>query len=624
MNTSQTQIAEALRLARAGDLAAAERICKEVVKREPSNFSAMMLLGIVAASRGQPDQAAPLFERVIARQPQRADAHFNLGLVRVRQGREADAVICFERTLAIDPANLEAAVARVEALLALWRWREAVPAIDDILARHPDLADLWLKRGAALDTLAEYGEALQSYRRAEQLSPDNPVTHHLIGAILVRGGSYRAAIGSLSKSMSLGLHNAETYLQRALAYSKLGDVDKAIKDFARAHEIAPADRRILIYYAECLQRADRVADAEAMLQRARERSPVDANIILGNMLSDRRRDAEAMAAFDEAATRDPNEYLAVWARTLHQLRLGNLEAGLRDFDARLRGPIGATGNALPGPDWQPGTGQADHKLFLYAEQGFGDTINFARYIPLLIAQGHEVVLQVQPPLVTLCRSLHANLTVVDPSEPVPLFDARAPLPSLPARLRATLETIPARVPYLQPTPAASAAWQARTAGLKQPRVGLCWAGSLTHERDAARSIRFADLKGLFAIDGVSFVNLQHDTRPEEKPEVAAEIGFDDFTTSLADFNETAALIQALDLVITVDTAVAHLAGALAKPVWILIADAPDWRWMWDRSDSPWYPTARLFRQTRYGDWSDVIERVKSELLSSFPAPSSRP
>ncbi len=616
MNGRQTQIAEALRLARAGDLGAAERICKDLIRREPNKVGAIMLLGIVSARRGDNDQAAPLFERVIAIQPQRADAHFNLGLIRVKQGRDEDALASFERALKIDPTNVEAAVARAEALLALMRWREAITAIDLVLAKRSDIADFWLKRGAALDTLMDLGAALDSYRRAEQLNPSNPLVHDVIGGVLLRLGRHREAIASLSKAVTLGLRNADTHLQRGLAYSSLGDTAKAIADFERAHELAPSHRRVLIYYTECLHRAGRTADAEAFLRRASAHDPVGAKILLGSILSDQRKNAEALAAFDEAQRLDPNEHLAPWARTLHNLRLGNFEDGFRDFDARLDGPVGEAGRLLPGAEWQPGTtGQLDHKLFLYTEQGFGDTIQFARYAPVLIEQGHEVVLQVRPPLIALCRSLHPDLTVISRTDPVPRLDARAPLMSLPARTGTVLETIPARVPYLLPTPTALAAWQSRTAKLTHPRVGLCWSGSSTHERDAVRSVHFAEFENILAIGGISFVSLQRDVRPDERVDVAADRRLADLTVHLTDFNETAALIQSLDLVVTVDTSIAHLAGALAKPVWILLAQAPDWRWMWDRADSPWYPTACLFRQTHYGDWSDVIARVKSELIN---------
>jgi tetratricopeptide (TPR) repeat protein len=613
MSGGQTQISEALRLARAGNFAAAERLCRDLIRREPANAGAIMLAGLIAASRGENDKAVDLFERAIALQPQRSDAHFNLGLIRVRQGRDADAVVSFERALKIDPSNLEAAVARAEALLVLQRWAEAIHALDLILAARPNLTDLWLKRGAAYDTLADYAKALESYRRAEVLVPADPVTKELIGTILVRFARFREAIATLTQALALGHQTADTYLQRALAYSSLGERDKALADFARAHEIAPMHRRVLIYYAECLHRAGRSADAEAVLEAAREHDPVGSRVLLGNIRSDRRRDEEALAAFAEAEAAGTGEFIIAWARTLHNLRLGNFAEGLRDFDERLRGPLGETGKALPGVEWQPGSGQRDRTLLLYAEQGFGDTINFARYVPQLIDQGHDVVLQVQPPLVALCRSLHPKVAVISRADPIPPFDARAPIPSLPARLGTRLDTIPAQMPYLQPTPAAREAWQARTAGLIRPRIGLCWSGSSTHERDAVRSVPFAAIRRLLEAAGPTFVSLQRDPRPDEKAEIAAEKRLVDFTAQLIDFNETAALIDTLDLVVTVDTSVAHVAGALGKPVWILLAYAPDWRWLWDRDDTPWYPSARLFRQTVYGDWSDVLEHVANEL-----------
>lgn len=613
MSGAQTHIAEALRLARSGDLAAAERICRELIRRDPRNVAAIMLSGIVAASRSDNDKAAPFFERVIALEPQRADAHFNLALIRTRQGRDADAVASFESALKIDPSNVEAGIGRAEALLALQRWPEAIKALDAVLAVRPNMPDLWLKRGAAYDTLADYASALDSYRRAEKLAPNNPVAKEVIGTILVRAARFREAIEILSAAIALGHQTADTYFQRALAYSSLGDRDKAIADFTRAHAIAPGHRRVLIYYVECLRRAGRIAEAETILYAAREHDPVGTRVLLGYMLSDSRRDAEALTAFAEAEALGTDEFTAPWGRTLHHLRNGNFAEGFRDFDVRLRGPLGETGKSLPGVEWRPGTGQHDRTILLYAEQGFGDTINFVRYIPALIEQGHDVILQVQPPLAVLCRSLHPKLTVVNRGDPLPPFDVRAPVPSLPARLGTVLETIPANVPYLHPTPGARELWTQRTAALIRPRIGVCWSGSSTHERDAVRSVPFAQFKRLLDVTGLAFVNLQRDPRPDERAEIVSEKRLVDVTAQLTDFNETAALIEVLDLVVTVDTSVAHLAGALNKPVWILLAEATDWRWLWDREDSPWYPSARLFRQSVYGVWSDVLDRVAREL-----------
>jgi tetratricopeptide (TPR) repeat protein len=613
MSGTQTQISEALRRAGAGDLAGAERICAEVVRREPNNVSAVMLAGIIAANRGDNDKAAPFFERAIALQPQRADAHYNLGLVRDRQGRNEEALAAFERALKIDPNNVEASVARANALLMLLRWPEAIAALDRILAAHPGVADLWLKRGAAYDTLGDYGAALESYRRADQLQPNRPVTIELIGTVLVRTANHRDAIDELSRALALGHQTADTYFQRALAHAGLGEQEKSLADFAKAHELEPTHRRVLIFYAESLHRAGRSEDAQSLLQNAREHDPVGTRIVLAQIYSDRRRDDEAHAAFAEAEALGTDDFLVPWARTMHNLRLGNLADGFRDFDARLRGPLGDIGKVLPGIEWQPASGRPERKLLLYSEQGFGDTIQFVRYVPDLIEQGHEVVLAVQPPLVTLCRSLHPKLRVISRADPIPPFDARAPIPSLPARLGTRLETIPARVPYLQPTSAAREAWQARTSDLNRPRVGLCWSGSSTHERDAARSIPFTKLKPLLEVAGITFVNLQRDPRPDEHAQIVAEKRLVDFTAQLTDFDESAALIEQLDLVITVDTAVAHLAGALNKPAWVLLTSAPDWRWLWDRETTPWYPSARLLRQTTYGDWSDVLNRVAGEL-----------
>ncbi len=263
---------------------------------------------------------------------------------------------------------------------------------------------------------------------------------------------------------------------------------------------------------------------------------------------------------------------------------------------------------------------AGKTILLHAEQGFGDSIQFLRYLPLVAAKGARIVLELPDSLVPLLGAGDGVAAIVRRGQSLPPFDLHCPLMSLPLAFGTTLATIPAAVPYLQAPPERVAAWRAQMPRTAVPRVGLVWSGKPSHRNDHNRSLALARLAPLLAQANVEFVSLQHDVRDTDKAALDnAAILRPDFT----DFADTAAVIETLDLVVAVDTAVAHLAGSLAKPLWLLLPFCPDWRWMLDRTDCPWYPSARLFRQPRLGDWDSVIEGL-CEALASFAATRHTP
>jgi hypothetical protein len=266
-------------------------------------------------------------------------------------------------------------------------------------------------------------------------------------------------------------------------------------------------------------------------------------------------------------------------------------------------------------------------LLLHAEQGFGDTLQFCRYASLVGAKA-RVILEVQPPLVRLCSSLAGVAQIVAQGEPLPAFDLHCPLMSLPLAIGTTLDTVPCEVPYLAAAPELVAGWRKRLAGLDGLRVGLVWAGSPRLELDSSamdrrRSITLATMAPLGEVSGVSFISLQKGEPAAQSPDAALGLALHDFTASLQDFADTAALIEALDLVISVDTSVAHLAGALGKPIWLLNRFDTCWRWLLNRDDSPWYPQLRQYRQPSPGDWSSVMREVRDALRHRVTGQSSR-
>jgi hypothetical protein len=363
-----------------------------------------------------------------------------------------------------------------------------------------------------------------------------------------------------------------------------------------------------------LHRNDAAA-AEALIERARSSNPLGAHVALGNLRADQMRNEEALAAFDAALELEPSDVSARWSRSLVLLRMGNFGEGFEEFEHRAGSIVASASRMLAGPDWNPNAGQLDKRLLLYAEQGLGDTIQFVRLAKVLQQRGHDVALLPPQSLERLCRTLDPNIAVLRADRPLSPHDAHCSLMSLPAKLGLDLNSIPAPVPYLSVDAEMLAQWRSRLSALPAPRVGLCWSGSKTHNNDAQRSIPFAQLEPLSTAPGISFVSLVKDVRPSDASALVAQTNVVDLMADVADFYDTAGLISALDLVVTVDTSIAHLAGALGKPVWVLLPFAPDWRWLTDREDSPWYPTARLFRQPGAGAWQPVLERVAAELAA---------
>jgi hypothetical protein len=314
----------------------------------------------------------------------------------------------------------------------------------------------------------------------------------------------------------------------------------------------------------------------------------------------------------------PDDAEAHWNEALLHLLTGDFRQGWPKHEWRWKRQSADTAlRDLPQPLWD-GTAPLQGKtILLYAEQGFGDTIQFCRYVPVVAALGARAILGVQKPLRTLMGSLAGGAHVFSPGEPMLACDLRCPLMSLPLAFGTTPETIPAGIPYLQPQADARAHWdaelQSRRPGARL-RVGIAWSGNPGHVNDDNRSMAIETLLSLFDADA-TFVSLQADVRPGDAALLVRRDDVLGLGSALRDFSDTAALIACLDLVITVDTSVAHLAGALGKPVWVMLPAMPDWRWLLGRETSPWYPTARLFRQSHAGDWADVVLRVRGELQS---------
>jgi len=317
---------------------------------------------------------------------------------------------------------------------------------------------------------------------------------------------------------------------------------------------------------------------------------------------------------------------AQFMTALALLARGDYRAGFEKYEARWRRTGMPPAKSRGRPLWRGDTPLAHKTLLLHAEQGLGDTIQFARYVPLVAKAGAKIVLEVHTELRALLARLPGAATIVARGEAVPPFDLHCPLGSLPLALRTELESVPADIPYLAADERRMAAWAERLGSRDLPRIAIAWSGNASHINDRNRSMPFAALAPLFDAPA-RFISIQRDVRAGDAEALAAEKRVIHLGDALDDFADTAAVLSQCDIVITVDTAVAHLAGALGRPVWVLLPFAPDWRWGLSGDTTPWYPTARLFRQSSLGEWNGVIEGVGQELqhftTAGFATPKTR-
>lgn len=484
-------------------------------------------------------------------------------------------------------------------------------------------------------------EAELRYRAVLQLDPAEADAVHLLGVIAHRLGEHDRALELMHEAIALRAGVPHFHANLGSALAETGRLDEAACQFQILRELAPGDDRVCHSLAAVLTTLGRLDEAEACYRaalRLRPELPATHNN-LGALLKDRGRFDEAERALRHALRLKPSYHearvnlgsvLLCLGRTheaeslLRQARAempdcadtrynlgiacllqGRLAEGFEGFEWRWR-RRGFAPRAFTTPYWD-GSPTGERLLLLHAEQGLGDTIQFCRYVPM-IAQHSRVILEMPQPLVRLFSSLPHVQRVIARGEPLPCAHFQCSLPSLPHLMGTEETTIPAAFPYLQIDQAAASSWHSRLASLPGLRVGLAWAGNPALPTDARRSIQPVLLRGLAGLPDISFVSLQ--VAPTTRPPLPLA----DWTEDLTDFAATAALVSQLDLVIGVDTAVIHLAGALGRPVWLLNRFDTRWRWMLGRSDSPWYPTLRQFRQPRPGDWTSVLGEVRKALL----------
>jgi Flp pilus assembly protein TadD len=463
-----------------------------------------------------------------------------------------------------------------------------------------------------------FAEAEGICRRLAAVAPRDPQVLFLLGMAAHKAGRSREAISWLEQAASIEPVPANVFNGLGCAWRALGDNARAAGYFVRAIQIDPKQPDLHYSLGNACYALGKLEEAAAQYGEAVTLNPRDHECWsnLGKALTEINRVDEAIAAYDRAVALQPEYVVARCNRAITLLTAGRLSEGWREYEWRWRA---LEPRRLPRPKWN-GEVIAGKSLLLLAEQGFGDTIQFARYAQCARERGARVILECRAPLKRLLEYSGCADAVVAYGEPLPDFDFHAPAMSVPGILGTTLENIPGQQPYLKaPAPAS---FPSIPAG--RLKVGLAWAGNPGHHNDQARSLRLEQLAPLLGTPDVTFFSLQVPCPPRDEADVRAWTGFEDLTAGFDDFLDTASVCAQMDLVIAVDTAVAHLAGALGRTTWTLLPHAPDWRWLLNRSDTPWYPTMTLFRQRERNQWAPVIEKVAEALRSFNPAARTIP
>ncbi|MGD0390624.1 MAG: tetratricopeptide repeat protein [Tepidisphaeraceae bacterium] len=567
---------------RAGRLHQAEQLYRQVLARQPKHAGAMQFLGVIAHQVGRNDMAVDLIHRAIALNPDNADAHNNLGNALKDKGQLNEAIDAYRQAIALKPNYAETHNNLGSALKVKGHLDEAIAAFRQAIGLRGNYAEAHSNLGIALIGKGQLDEAIAAFRRAIALRPNIPELHSNLSNALKDKGQLDEAIAACRRAIALNPNIPVVHINLGNVLRDKGQLDEAIAAFRRAVALNP--------------------------------NLPEAHSHLGTALINKGQLDEAIAAWRHAIALNPNFAEAHFNLSVALLERGDFQEGWEEHEWRwkCKDSLSPPRDFAP-PQWD-GCPLEGRTLLLHAEQGLGDALHFIRYLPLAAQRGGKIIIECQAELQRLFQSVAGGCQVVARGQPLPAFDLHCPLLSLPHVFRTNFANIPNIVPYLHADAEDAGRWQHRLAEHRPlVRVGLAWAGNPDNKNDRNRSIKLASLAPLGQAPGVRFFSLQKGEAAAQAKNPPPGMELVDWTAELKDFADTAALIANLDLVIAVDTAVAHLAGAMNKPVWTLLPFVPDWRWQLERQDSPWYPSMRLFRQPCAGNWDSVITRVVDAL-----------
>ncbi|WP_153099668.1 tetratricopeptide repeat protein [Paraburkholderia hayleyella] len=599
-----------------GRLEEAARGYRTLLDSYPLHVDALHMLGVLHHQQGQHSKAADLVRRAADLRPGDAALQLNLGNALKAMGQLDGAIECFRNALTLAPTFVLAHYNLGNAYAAAERHEDAVDAFQKALRLQPDDVSSHNNLGNALHALGQHEEAAAALRRALELQPQHAGAHNNLGMALNALGESAKATEHFRSALALQPQFVAAHFNLANTLDATGRHDEAIHAFEAVLALQPNLPLALTGLGNALAALGQHSQARPHFERAVGFDPHLAPgwFGLGTTHQALGAPAAAVRAFDQALRLRPDLAAAYLNRALARLTQGDFARGLPDYEWRLK--LLADDPAPPLPRWYGEPLAPHHTLLIQAEQGFGDTLQFVRFVPLAAQRAARVILAVQRELLPLLAPAARNwrITLVALDTPRIVADLYCPLLSLPLALGTTFETIPPRTAHLSVPPSYQRKWRGSLGGQSRRKIGLAWSGRI--QRQETRSLPLAALEPLFALKGIDWIVLQPDLSPAEHAALTAHphaASIHRLHEKIHDFADTAAIIERLDGVVSVDTAIAHLTGALRIPLWLMLPFAADWRWFTGTARSPWYGSARLVRQPHPGAWAEVIETVAREL-----------
>jgi tetratricopeptide (TPR) repeat protein len=602
-------------LAQAGDLARAAEICRTVLARAPANVYALFMLGTIECQFGHFDEAAGHLSQAAKLSPQTAEILTSLGNVLLELKRYAEAIDALSKAIRLQPQNQNALIYRGLALAQSERPEDALRDFDRVLAMAPQSVFAHHNRANVLLQLNRHEEARRNVEAALRIAPDHVAAMANYAIILLHDEKFDEALKVIDKALSLEGSNAELWNTRGEVLRHLKQYDVALKSYEKSLSLNPALAAASLNICNVLMEQQRLEEALALSDKGIAAHPDYAplHLLRGNILLHLGRRDESLKNYDAAIAINPDYHEAYYHRGSTLLLTGRFEEGWRDFEHRwFVADCGFDRPELRAAEWNGETLEG-RSIVVYSEQGLGDTIQFVRYLPELVARGAKLTFLCHPNLIRLFKPLTGNFETTGSIEGGRRFDFQCALISLPLRL--DLPVPRAEASYLTPEAELVAHWREKI-GAHGFKIGLCWQGNPKGRIDEGRSIPLVKYQPLSSLPDVRLISLQRTHGLDQLNRLPLGMIIErlgDFDTGDDAFLDTAAIMQCLDLVITSDTAMPHLAGALGFPAWVALKHVPDWRWMLERSDSPWYRSLKLFRQPAASDWDSVVAAMTDAL-----------
>lgn len=596
--------------------------CDKAISLNSNSTGAYLSRGIALSALGRFEEAVSALAHAAYIAPNFAKAHFQLGLVLKSQGKLSEALEAFDTVVRIAPSNAQAHFCRAALLDHLGRFTESADAYSIAVRLDPAYSSAYCNLAEVLSKLSRFEEAVEAGRAAIAIKPDFSGAYLNLANALVELGRIDEALNAYNEAVRIQPDFAEAYSLLGVTLNLAERPLEALAACSEAIRLEPGNAQRHYYLANLLFDLDRLDDGLAACDIAIRLKPELAEAHGNRAVALRKlgRVEESLAASAKATRINPAYSSAHFNEAIARLLMGDFAVGLEKYEWRYRGgakELKARG--LPAPQW---TGQGVNGLtvLLHAEQGLGDSIQFCRFAVMVKSRGARVVLEVPRHLLRLLAGLPGVDQFVATGDTLPVFDFHCPLMSLPYALRTTIDSIPAAIPYLHAQADAQEIWKARL-GDEGFKIGIAWQGSPTAAVEHGRSAPLSCFEPLSKIPGVRLISLQKGYGTDQLNKLPADMRVEtlgaDFDSGADAFVDTAALMMSLDLVVTVDTAIGHLAGALGRPTWTLLQKVPHWVWMLERTDSPWYPSLRLFRQNERGNWPELFENVTQALIQQM-------